>query len=133
MLFRSLVAMLSIGVGLQDLAGNRLTRSGLFNTVMVSEWRSVDQMRREGQQPGGGNVRPDPASMPDVSKMDAPPVLNDAARAAIAKLAGVSEVEPELRFTGEITQGEKSLIAQMGGLPASAHENEAFDNMRGKF
>src|SRR5689334_1448407 len=90
----SLVAMLSLGVGLQELAGNRLSRSGLFNTVMVSEWRSVEQMRREGQQ---GGVRPDPASMPDVSQMGSPPVLDENARTAISRLQGVSEVEPEIR------------------------------------
>ena len=32
----SLVAMLSLGVGLQQLAGQRLSRSGLFDTVVVS-------------------------------------------------------------------------------------------------
>src|ERR1700733_3149175 len=31
----SLVAMLSLGVGLQDLVGRRLERSGLFDSVLV--------------------------------------------------------------------------------------------------
>jgi putative ABC transport system permease protein len=126
----SLVAMLSLGVGLQELAENRLSRSGLFNTVMVSEWRSVEQMRREGQQSGAPTDR---ATMPDFTQVAAPPVLNDAAREAIRRLPGVAEVEPEIRFVAEIQQGEKSLIAQMGGLPASARADEAFDTLKGKF
>src|SRR5438445_9918188 len=32
----SLVAMLSLGIGLQQMANRRLSRSGLFNTVIVS-------------------------------------------------------------------------------------------------
>ena len=32
----SLVAMLSLGVGLQNLASQRLSRSGLFNAILVS-------------------------------------------------------------------------------------------------
>ena len=35
----SLVAMLSLGVGLQTLASQRLTRSGLFDTVFVTSQR----------------------------------------------------------------------------------------------
>ena len=38
----SLVAMLSLGIGLQQLANRRLTRSGLFNTVLVMP-RDVDR------------------------------------------------------------------------------------------
>ncbi len=127
----SLVAMLSLGVGLQELAGSRLSRSGLFNTVMVSEWRSVEQMRRDGQQGqagalGGGSA----PSFPDFAS---PPVLDDAARQEIMRLPGVMEVEPEIRFVGEIQQGDKALIAQLGGLPASAREDEAFDTLKGTF
>ena len=36
----SLVAMLSLGVGLQTLASQRLTRSGLFNAVFVTSQRN---------------------------------------------------------------------------------------------
>jgi len=37
----SLVAMLSLGTGLQDLANRRLSRSGLFDTVYVTSLRDV--------------------------------------------------------------------------------------------
>ncbi len=36
----SLVAMLSLGIGLQTLASKRLLRSGLFDSVLVSPSRS---------------------------------------------------------------------------------------------
>ncbi|MSO19607.1 MAG: ABC transporter permease [Acidobacteria bacterium] len=123
----SLVAMLSLGVGLQELAGSRLSRSGLFNTVMVSEWRSVEQMRRDGQPSAEANSA---VPLPDY---DSPPVLDDTARQEILRLPGVMEAEPEIRFVGEIQQGDKALIAQLGGLPASAREDEAFDTLKGKF
>ena len=37
----SLVAMMSLGVGLQQLAGRRLSGSGLFDTVVVSPARDT--------------------------------------------------------------------------------------------
>ena len=44
----SLVAMLSLGVGLQELASKRLSRSGLFNAVFVASRANF----RGGQGPG---------------------------------------------------------------------------------
>src|SRR5512135_831996 len=78
----SLVAMLSLGIGLQQLANRRLTRSGLFNTVVVMP-KDVDRgpARRNSNEP---NVSARP--------------LDDGAVAEIQKVAHVSEVNPELRF-----------------------------------
>ena len=42
----SLVAMLSLGVGLQELASRRLSNSGLFDTVIVTARRNMQGMRR---------------------------------------------------------------------------------------
>ena len=42
----SLVAMLSLGVGLQTLASQRLTRSGLFDAVFVTSQRNFRGPRR---------------------------------------------------------------------------------------
>src|SRR5580698_7124881 len=41
----SLVAMLSLGIGLQQLASRRLGKSGLFDTVIVSSRRAMRRLR----------------------------------------------------------------------------------------
>ncbi len=115
----SLVAMLSLGVGLQDLAGERISRSGLFDTIRVSQWRDIEQMEREG------GMRP-----PDG---ETPPVLDAAARRKMLEIPYVLEAEPEIRFTGEISQDERSQITSIGGLPLSARNDEAFDTLEGEF
>src|SRR5512143_2363224 len=84
----SLVAMLSLGIGLQQLANRRLTRSGLFNTVVVMP-RDMDRGPRRNQ--------PDTPARP----------LDDAAVADIRKVAHVAEVNPEMRFMAEARDGEK--------------------------
>src|SRR6202521_1260978 len=42
----SLVAMLSLGVGLQQLAAKRLSNSGLFDTVLVTSRRNLRDFNR---------------------------------------------------------------------------------------
>ena len=110
----SLVAMLSLGIGLQQLANRRLTRSGLFNTVYV--------MPRDMER---GPRRDQPAT-------PARP-LDDAAMADIQRLAHVAEVNPEIRFMAEVRYGDKSRFIMVAALPPSAREREAFDGMTGKF
>ncbi|MGZ4837838.1 MAG: ABC transporter permease, partial [Terriglobales bacterium] len=75
----SLVAMLSLGIGLQQLANRRLTRSGLFNTVVVMP-RDLDRGPSRRNQPTTP-ARP----------------LDDAAVDDIKKVAHVAEVNPEMR------------------------------------
>jgi putative ABC transport system permease protein len=115
----SLVVMLSLGVGLQELAGQRLSRSGLFNTVVVSAWRDADEMAREGG--------------PGVLARGDPRVLDEAARQEIEQIPNVEEALPEIRFVGEIRRDDKSYITSVGGLPLSARDDEAFDTLQGKF
>ena len=115
----SLVAMLSLGVGLQELAGQRLSRSGLFNTVVVSAYRDAEEMAREGG--------------PEVAVRGDPRVLDEAARREIERVPNVVEALPEIRFVGEIRRDGKSYITSVGGLPLSARDDEAFDTLQGKF
>ena len=111
----SLVAMLSLGIGLQQLANRRLTRSGLFNTVIVMP-RDLDRGRPQREEP---NVPARP--------------LDDAAVGDIQRVAHVAEVNPELRFMAEARYGDKSKFIMVAALPPSARSGEAFDNMTGKF
>jgi putative ABC transport system permease protein len=115
----SLVAMLSLGVGLQQMATRRLAGSGLFDTVFVTSRQDFRGFDREDD---AKNPHPDQA-----------PVLDEAARKKIAHLPNVTEVEPEIRVMGEVIAGGETHFGFVTGLPMSARENEAFDNMKGKF
>jgi putative ABC transport system permease protein len=115
----SLVAMLALGVGLQEMASERLGRSGLFDTVVVFSRRDVISFDRSERRANPSNA--DSRS------------LDDSARAEMAKLPGVVEVYPEMRFSTEVRFGERSHFTTVAGLPLSAKENEAFDSLQGKF
>lgn len=115
----SLVAMLSLGVGLQQLATRRLAGSGLFDTVFVTS-----------RQDFRGFDKEDDAKAPNPDKS---PVLDEAARAKITQLPNVTEVEPEIRVMGEIMANGETHFGFVTGLPTSARENEAFESLKGKF
>ena len=118
----SLVAMLSLGVGLQQLAGQRLSRSGLFDTIVVSAWDSAREMEREGDR---GRAPLPPGGIPAV--------LDEAARRRIEQVPAVIEVQPELRFVGEVKISGQSHITSIAGLAPSARDDEAFDTLKGSF
>ena len=115
----SLVAMLSLGVGLQQLATRRLAGSGMFDTVFVTSKQDFRGFDREDDQK---TEHPENA-----------PVLDEPARGTMTHLQYVTEVEPEIRVMGEIVSGGQTRFGFVTGLPMSARENEAFDNLQGKF
>jgi putative ABC transport system permease protein len=115
----SLVAMLSLGIGLQQLAGRRLQKSGLFDTVVVTSRRDLRGFSRDQEENG-----PAPAESP---------VLNEPARQKIAQLPNVLEAYPDIRFISELRYEDKPYLTMMAGLPFSARENDAFDGMQGNF
>jgi putative ABC transport system permease protein len=115
----SLVAMLSLGVGLQQLATKRLAGSGMFDTVFVASKVDARGWDRDEDRK-------------DQNLEKAPP-LDEAARAKMQHLQYVTEVEPEIRVMGEILYGGQTHFGFVTGLPMSARENEAFDNLQGKF
>jgi putative ABC transport system permease protein len=114
----SLVAMISLGVGLQALAGRRLSRSGLFDTIAVSQ--RPENLRRGNQEAA-------------VAPQGEPRVLDESVRSDIARLPGVIEAEPEIRFLAEVRYANQSHVASVAGLAPSARDNESFDNMKGRF
>jgi putative ABC transport system permease protein len=115
----SLVAMLSLGVGLQQLATRRLAGSGMFDTVFVTSRQDFRGFDKEDDQK---SRQPEKA-----------PVLDEAARVKMSQLKNVTEVEPEIRVMGEIVSGGETHFGFVTGLPMSARENEAFDTLKGKF
>ncbi len=114
----SLVAMLSLGIGLQQLASSRLQKSGLFDTVVVTSRRDIRNFR-DPQENG-----PAPAASPS---------LDEPARQNIAKLPGVVEAYPDIRFVTELRFDDKPHLTMVAAVPFSARNNDAFDAMQGSF
>jgi putative ABC transport system permease protein len=115
----SLVAMLSLGIGLQTLASKRLLRSGLFDSVLVTSGRD---------NRGPGRNRPRDESTPVTMKM-----LDDQARQSFEKLPNVSEVYPQIRFSSDVRFAGHNTNTFALGIPESSRKGEAFDGMTGKF
>ena len=115
----SLVAMLSLGIGLQQLASRRLQKAGLFDTVVVTSRRDLRNFNHERESSG-----PAPAESPD---------LDESARARIAALPNVLETYPDLRFVAELRYEDKPHLTMLAGLPFSARTNDGFEGMQGRF
>jgi putative ABC transport system permease protein len=115
----SLVAMLSLGIGLQQLFSRRLAKSGLFDTVLVTSRRDLRGMGREEERNG---------PRPGESR-----VLDEAARMEIEHLPNVVEAYPDIRFITEVRYEDKPHLTMIAALPESAKSNDAFDGMQGSF
>src|ERR1700683_2564435 len=115
----SLVAMPSLGIGLQQLASQRLQKSGLFDTVVVTSRRDLRNFREPRED----------AALPAES-----PALDEAARQKIEQVAGVVEAYPDIRFITEFRFDDKPHLTMVAGVPFSAkNNNDAFDGMQGTF
>ena len=115
----SLVAMLSLGIGLQQLASRRLMKSGLFDTVVVTSRRDLRNFNREEERNG-------PA--PGESR-----ILDEPTRVEIEHLPNVLEAYPDIRFITELRYEDKPHLTTIAALPASAKSNDAFENVQGHF
>ncbi len=120
----SLVAMLSLGVGLQTLASQRLTKSGLFDAVFVTS-------RRDFRGPGGEGREGPPR------KSSAPPEkfkpLDEDARRQFAALPNVVDVYPQIRFLTDVRYAGNSFSTNVLGVPESSRATSAFDSITGKY
>ena len=115
----SLVAMLSLGVGLQELAGQRLSRSGLFDAIIVaprSNFRAFGRPARDSS-----------------ANLAAAGPLDEDARKDLERLPNVVEVYPEIRFPTEIRFDGTPYSTIVAGVPESARNNGAYDGMTGNF
>jgi len=115
----SLVAMLSLGVGLQQLASSRLSKSGLFDSIFVTAKTNL-------RGPGAG---------PPATRAASPKArpLDDDARTALAKLPDVIEVYPQIRFFTEVRFEGKPFATVVAGMPESSKQSGSFDGMQGSF
>jgi len=115
----SLVAMLSLGVGLQQMANKRLAKSGLFDTVIVTSRRDIRNFNRAPPNSG-----PPPAESRPLDEND---------RLGIERLPNVLEATPDIRFITELRLDGKPHLTMVAGLPQSSIGMDAFDSMEGKF
>jgi putative ABC transport system permease protein len=113
----SLVAMLSLGIGLQRLADRRLERSGLFDSVIVL---SPERFASFGPR----RVAPEPQKSPP---------LSEAARLAMARLPGVAEAYPDIRVPALVRLGPTQKLTLVNGIPPSDSSSDAFKGMLGTF
>lgn len=114
----SLVAMLSLGVGLQQLASKRLSRTGLFDTILVTPKGALRGMGRPQRE----------------AESDKPPrPLDEDAREELEKLPNVIEVYPQVRFYTEVRFKDKPYATIVAGMPDSSRNSGAFDGMQGQF
>jgi ABC-type antimicrobial peptide transport system permease subunit len=118
----SLVAMLSLGVGLQRLATRQLGRSGLFDSIVVTP---------RGEFRSGRRVQP------ELSQGPAKP-LDDGARKSLGQIHNVVEVYPDVRVLGEFRfaasgKVEETHFAMTVALPPSARRSDVFDELQGSF
>ena len=115
----SLVAMLSLGIGLQKLATRHLAKSGLFDTVVVTSRRELRGFSREDQR--------STASAAESRTLDEP------ARQEIEHLPDVLEAYPDIRFITELNYQDKPHLTMVSGIPESARSNDAFTGIPGSF
>src|SRR4051812_1984712 len=120
----SLVAMLSLGAGLQQMFGNRLGKSGLFDNIIVGSKQDFSTLedRRSGPKIKPTEIR----------------VLDDKAREELTKLPGVKEVYPEIRMNVETRytapgKQEQPHFTTLASLPVSSNASEAFEDLQGRF
>ena len=114
----SLVAMLSLGIGLQQLALSRLQKSGLFDTVVATSRRSLRNFGESREN------APPPAESPE---------LDEPARLKIEQIPGVVEAYPDIRFATEVRFEDKPHLTVVAGLPFSAKDTDPFDGLQGSF
>jgi putative ABC transport system permease protein len=114
----SLVAMLSLGIGLQQLASRRLIKSGLFDTIVVTsrrEPRNFEHDQREGLASGESRM------------------LDEPTRVEIEHLPDVLEANPDIRFVTELRYDDKPHLTTVAAVPASAKSSDAFESVQGNF
>jgi putative ABC transport system permease protein len=105
----SLVAMSSLGIGLQRLATRQLGRSGLFDTVIVTS-------RQDGRGPRFAQAAPVVAQ---------PKPLDDAARHSFEQMANVAEVYPNFSAVGDVRMDTAKVTVTLPWLESCPSRREA--------
>src|SRR5579863_3191856 len=115
----SLVAMLALGVGLQQLASQQLGRAGLFDTIIVSSHRDFRSFNDDENK--NAPAREDSRA------------LDENARQEISRMPNVVEAYPDVRFITDVNFGGKPHLTVISGIPFSDKNSDTFDGMQGAF
>src|SRR5262249_30626631 len=121
----SLVAMLSLGVGLQTLASEKLNKTGLFDAVFVTSQRGMRGPNGDGQRPRRNDEK---SAQSETTK-----ALDEIVRQQFEKIPNVTEAYPQVRFLTEVRLSGKSYSSNVLGMPASSRNTGAFDKIVGKY
>jgi putative ABC transport system permease protein len=132
----SLVAMMSLGIGLQTMAMSRLQSSGLFNRVYVTPRPIGGSLTGRGGRGGRGRTQqgddvPTPGLPPQLQPPTKP--LTTTVRKQLAAMPNVVSVFPELRFTADLRYGGTGHVTAASSVPFDARGTGQFDNVTGKF
>jgi putative ABC transport system permease protein len=129
----SLVAMLSLGIGLQTLAMTQLQGTGLFNRVYVSPRPPRNEFGGRGGGRGGRRGGGEDSQVQGIpSPSDLKP-LTPETRARLAAMPHVKEVFPELRFQVDVRNGKIGHVTAAASFPPSARATGIFDSVQGSF
>ncbi|HTU43124.1 MAG TPA: FtsX-like permease family protein [Candidatus Aquilonibacter sp.] len=115
----SLVAMLSLGIGLQQLASRRLMKSGLFDTIVVTSRREPRNFGRDEEHGG-----------PPAAESR---ILDEPTRVELERLPNVTEANPDIRFATELRYDDKPHLTTVAALPESSRSTDAFESIQGHF
>ena len=131
----SLVAMLSLGIGLQKLAMSRLEGTGLFNRVYVSPRPLGGSLNGRG---GGGRrarAADGDGQTPGLPPQLQPPMkpLTSEVRKQLAQMPNVRSVFPELRFTADLRYGGTGHVTTASSVPFDSKDTGQFDSVTGQF
>jgi putative ABC transport system permease protein len=134
----SLVAMLSLGIGLQKFVMSKLEGSGLFNRVYVSP-RIINEFggrgglrggRGRGRTGSGEDSGGETAGVPSPTQIKR---LTSESRKQLAALPDVVEVFPEMRLTVDLRYGGTGHVTAAASVPQSARGTGLFDTLEGTF
>jgi len=134
----SLVAMLSLGIGLQKLVMGRLQSSGLFDRVYVTPRPIGGSLSGRGGGGRGGRGRvqqSEDVATPGLPPQLQPPMkpLTSAVRKQLAAMPNIVAVFPELRFTADLRYGGTGHVTSASSVPFDARGTGQFDNVTGSF
>jgi putative ABC transport system permease protein len=124
----SLVGMVSFGVALQDQVVGSFTRSGLFDSITVTQAFRAGPLGGRGRGRGRGIdafrelVGPSKQAPADAR-------LDDEALKKFAALDRVKEVYPDIRVPVQVAYGDASEFAVATGVPISARGRGVFQTI----